>query len=226
MDENKNRAIDTYRLSLPDFANLFVGSPLYGPPRPRIPPGKTRRERTFSLLGGAGSHGRKYLPTVSGHSDNLQDGPGNPASFVYPGATAAPGEPHRSARADPGHGLEGRASEQRPHLREDGQREDGRREVHRERVPQSRRRADGPVLLSELRDRRHTVRGAPVHREQADRELPSENPVHRPFDRPGVQPPPGEARRGEARRDRRPRRDRQDRPEERGRHPLSAPEDQ
>src|SRR6267143_2094943 len=205
MDENKNRAIDTYRLSLRDFANLFVGSPCYGPPRPRIPPGKTRRERTFSLLGGAGSYGRKYLPTISGHSDNLQDGPGNPASLVHSGAAATPGEPHRSARADPGDGPEGRAAEQRPHLREDRQRDDGRREVHRERVPQSRPRGDGPVLLPELRDRRHAVRGAPVHREQADRELPSENPVHGPFHGPGVQSPPGEARRRETRRDRRPR---------------------
>src|SRR5439155_606096 len=74
--------------------------------------------------------------------------------------------------------------------------------------------------------RRHAVRGPPVDREQADRELPPADPFHGPFHGPGVQPPPGEARRGEARRDRRPRRDRQDRPEERGRHPLPAPEDQ
>src|SRR6266571_2487707 len=41
-----------------------------------------------------------------------------------------------------------------------------------------------------------------------------------------VQPPAGEARRGEARRDRGARRDRQDRPEERGRHPVPVAEDQ
>src|SRR5205807_10181172 len=189
-----------------EISQIFLwGPPDTGPSRPRFPPGKTRRERTFSLLGGAGSHGRKHLPTVPGHSDNLQDGPGNPASLVYPGATAASGEPHRPTSADPRDGLERGTAEQRPHLREDGQREDGRREVHRERVPQGRRGADGPVFLPELRDRRHAVRRAPVDREQADRELPPADPLHGPFHGPGVQPPPGEARRGEACRDRRPR---------------------
>src|SRR5256885_1666964 len=178
-----------------EISQTFLwGPPDTGPPRPRISSGKTRRERTFSLLGGAGSHGRKHLPTVSGHSDNLQDGPGNPASLVHSGTTAAPGEPHRSTRADPCDGPEGRTAEQRPHLREDRKREDGGREVHRERVPQGGRRADGPVLLPELRDRRHTLWGAPIDREQADRELPSANPVHGTFDGPGLQSPPGEAR--------------------------------
>src|SRR5207245_4384794 len=68
-------------------------------------------------------HGRKHLPTVPKHSNDLQDGPGNPASVVPAGPASASREPHRTARADLGDGAEGRASEQRPHLREDGDRE-------------------------------------------------------------------------------------------------------
>src|SRR5213594_4690545 len=100
--------------------------------------------------GERGDHGRKHLPTVPWHSDDLQDGPGNPASVVSPRPPAASGEPHRTARADPRDGVEGRAAEQRAHLRQDGDRQDGRRQVHRERVPQGGRRADGPVPLPEL----------------------------------------------------------------------------
>src|SRR5207245_7097134 len=115
----------------------------YEPLSSAISSGETRRERTFSLLGGAGSHGRKHLPTVPGHSDDLQDGPGNPASFVYPGATAASGEPHRPTRANPRDGLERGTAEQRRHLLEDGQRGARRPEVGRERGPQGRGGADG-----------------------------------------------------------------------------------
>src|SRR3989442_15526968 len=104
------------------------------------------------VQGERGDHGRKHLPTVPWHSDDLQDGPGNPPSVVPAGPTSAPGEPHWTAVADPGDCAEGRTSEQRPHLREDGDREDSRRQVHRERVPKGGRRADVPVALSELRE--------------------------------------------------------------------------
>src|SRR3989475_6881372 len=126
------------------------GPPDTGPLARDFLPQETREANLLAFRGSGGLHGRKHLPTVPWHSDDLQDGPGNPASVVPAGPTSAPGEPHRTARADPGDGAEGRTSEQRPHLREDGDREDGRRQVHRERVPQGRRRADGPVPLPEL----------------------------------------------------------------------------
>src|SRR5437762_12585160 len=107
--------------------------------------------RTFSLIGGAGSYGRKHLPTIPRNSIDLQDGPGDTAAVVHPGAPASPREPHRPARADPGDRPEGRAAEQRADLREDRDREDRRRQEDRERVPQGGRRADGTVLRSEER---------------------------------------------------------------------------
>src|SRR5205823_4273192 len=127
--------------------------------------------RTFSLLGGAGSYGRKHLPTIPRHSIDLQDGPGDTAPVVHPGAPASPREPHRPARADPGDRPEGRAAEQRADLREDRYGEDRRRQEDRERVPQGGRRADGPVLLPQLRDRRHALRRPPIDRQQADGEF-------------------------------------------------------
>ena len=161
--------------------------------------------RTFSLLGGAGSYGRKHLPTIPRNAIHFQDGPGDTAPVVHPGAPASPRKPHRPARADPRDRLEGRAAEQRADLREDGHRENRGRQEDRERVPQGGRRPDGPVFLPQLRDRRHALRRPPVDRQQADGEFPPADPIHRVVHGPGLQPPAGEARRGEARRDRRPR---------------------
>src|SRR5207245_9724433 len=79
---------------------------------------ETREANLLAFRGSGGSHGRKHLPTVSWHSDDLQDGPGNPASLVPAGPPAASREPHRTARADPGDRAQGRAAEQRAHLRE------------------------------------------------------------------------------------------------------------
>src|SRR6058998_4230636 len=90
---------------------------------------ETREANLLAFRGSGGSHGRKHLPTVPWHSDDIQDGPGNPASVVPAGKASASGEPHRTARADPGDRAEGRAPEQRAHLRQDGDRQDGRRQV-------------------------------------------------------------------------------------------------
>src|SRR5437899_12891935 len=93
---------------------------------------ETRESNLLAFRGSGGLHGRKHLPTVPWHSDDLQDGPGNPASVVSAGPPAASGEPHRTARGDPHDGVEGRAAEPRAHRKNGGDLQDGRREVHRE----------------------------------------------------------------------------------------------
>src|SRR6266704_5857738 len=79
---------------------------LWGPPdtgplaRDFLWNGDTRAEPS-RFQGERGDHGRKHLPTVPGHSNDLQDGPGNPASVVPAGPASASRESHRTARADP-----------------------------------------------------------------------------------------------------------------------------
>src|SRR3989475_4674295 len=72
---------------------------------------ETREANLLAFRGSGGLHGRKHLPTVPCHSDDLQDGPGNPASVVPAGPTSASREPHRTARSDPRDRAEGRAAE-------------------------------------------------------------------------------------------------------------------
>src|SRR2546428_10020563 len=66
--------------------------------------------------GERGDYGRKHLPTVPWHSDDLQDGPVNRSSVVHSGPPSDSGLSHRSACADLCDGVEGRASDQSPHL--------------------------------------------------------------------------------------------------------------
>src|SRR3989475_9786779 len=71
---------------------------------------ETREAHLLAFRGSGGSHGRKHLPTVSWHSDDLQDGPGSPASLAPAAPPPASREPHRPAPADPGDRAQGRAA--------------------------------------------------------------------------------------------------------------------